>query len=150
MWKISTGFSMLPISGSSVMIRSMSTLAWMKSPSVLRRTVPLMPMRQCSYTQTTQKSTRHMLPQHRHPWVKGSKFQAEYISLLYRKSPKHELEKQNEQKLPKRLFENKAERAPVTWLGEIHAMKCQNSEDEVRYLNFFNYNKVRTALSWKS
>lgn len=52
MWKISTGFSMLPISGSSVMMRSMSTLAWMKSPSVLRRTVPLMPMRQCSCRHT--------------------------------------------------------------------------------------------------
>ena len=30
------------------MIRSMSTLAWMKSPSVDLLTVPLMPMRQCS------------------------------------------------------------------------------------------------------
>lgn len=39
---------MLPISGSSVIIKSMSTLAWMKSPSVLRLTVPLIPMRQCS------------------------------------------------------------------------------------------------------
>lgn len=48
MWKISTGLSLLPNSGSSSMIRSMSTLAWMKSPSVLRFTVPLIPIRQCS------------------------------------------------------------------------------------------------------
>ena len=34
--------------GSSSMMRSISTLAWMKSPSVDRRTVPLMPIRQCS------------------------------------------------------------------------------------------------------
>ncbi len=49
MWKISTGFSADPQGSSSWMMRSMSTLAWMKSPSVLRRTVPLMPMRQCSW-----------------------------------------------------------------------------------------------------
>ena len=48
MWKISTGLSLLPNSGSSSMMRSMSTLAWIKSPSVLRFTVPLIPIRQCS------------------------------------------------------------------------------------------------------
>ena len=31
------------------MIRSMSTFAWMKSPSVDLLTVPLMPIRQCSF-----------------------------------------------------------------------------------------------------
>lgn len=51
MWNISTGFSTFPISGSSVMIKSMSTFAWMKSPSVLRRTVPLIPIKQCSCRQ---------------------------------------------------------------------------------------------------
>lgn len=49
MWKISTGFSTFPISGSSVIIKSMSTLAWMKSPSVLLRTVPFIPIKQCSW-----------------------------------------------------------------------------------------------------
>ena len=48
MWNISTGLSSDPGSASSSMMRSMSTLAWMKSPSVDRRTVPLMPIRQCS------------------------------------------------------------------------------------------------------
>lgn len=48
-WKISMGFSELPNSPSSDMIKSMSTFAWMKSPSVERRTVPLMPIRQCSF-----------------------------------------------------------------------------------------------------
>lgn len=47
---ISEGFSREPYSGSSVMIRSISTLAWIKSPSVERRTVPLIPIRQCSLT----------------------------------------------------------------------------------------------------
>lgn len=47
-WKISTGFSIEPYSGSSEIIRSISTLAWMKSPSVDRLTVPLIPIRQCS------------------------------------------------------------------------------------------------------
>lgn len=47
-WKISTGFSMEPYSGSSEIIRSMSTFAWIKSPSVDRLTVPLIPIRQCS------------------------------------------------------------------------------------------------------
>ena len=47
-WNISTGLSRLPWSGSSSMIRSMSTLAWIKSPSVDLLTVPLIPMRQCS------------------------------------------------------------------------------------------------------
>lgn len=51
MWKISTGFSTFPISGSSVMIKSMSTFAWMKSPSMLLRTVPLIPIKQCSWRQ---------------------------------------------------------------------------------------------------
>lgn len=49
MWNISTGFSIEPYSGSSDMIRSISTFAWMKSPSVDRRTVPLMPIKQCSF-----------------------------------------------------------------------------------------------------
>ena len=48
MWNISSGFSILPNCGSSDIIKSMSTFAWMKSPSVDLRTVPLMPMRQCS------------------------------------------------------------------------------------------------------
>lgn len=43
------GFSKLPNSPSSDMIKSMSTFAWMKSPSVERRTVPLMPIKQCSF-----------------------------------------------------------------------------------------------------
>lgn len=64
-WNISTGFSKLPYSGSSDMIKSISTFAWIKSPSVDLRTVPkiltfffsenyikqnkpLMPIRQCS------------------------------------------------------------------------------------------------------
>ena len=34
---------------SSVIMRSISTLAWMKSKSVLRLTVPLIPIRQCSF-----------------------------------------------------------------------------------------------------
>ena len=54
MWNISTGFSALPHGSSSAITRSMSTLAWMKSPSVLRRTVPRIPIRQCSWKQTLQ------------------------------------------------------------------------------------------------
>lgn len=42
------GFSGLPYSGSSDMIKSISTFAWMKSPSVERLTVPLIPIKQCS------------------------------------------------------------------------------------------------------
>lgn len=49
MWNISTGFSIEPYSGSSDIIKSMSTFAWMKSPSVDLRTVPLIPIRQCSF-----------------------------------------------------------------------------------------------------
>lgn len=48
MWKISTGLLLLPYSVSSSIIRSMSTLAWMKSPSVLLLTVPFIPIKQCS------------------------------------------------------------------------------------------------------
>lgn len=48
MWNISTGFSIEPYSGSSDMIKSMSTFAWIKSPSVDRLTVPLIPIKQCS------------------------------------------------------------------------------------------------------
>lgn len=49
MLKISDGFSRDPYSGSSVIIKSISTFAWMKSPSVERLTVPLIPIRQCSF-----------------------------------------------------------------------------------------------------
>ena len=48
-WNISTGFSIDPYSGSSDIIKSISTLAWIKSPSVERLTVPLIPIRQCSF-----------------------------------------------------------------------------------------------------
>lgn len=49
MWNISIGFSEFPNSPSSDIIKSMSTFAWMKSPSVERRTVPLIPIKQCSF-----------------------------------------------------------------------------------------------------
>ena len=39
----------LLIHTSSVIIKSISTLAWMKSKSVLRLTVPLIPIKQCSF-----------------------------------------------------------------------------------------------------
>ena len=52
MLKISDGFSRDPYSGSSVIIKSISTLAWIKSPSVERLTVPLIPIKQCSYTKS--------------------------------------------------------------------------------------------------
>lgn len=61
MWKISTGFSTFPISGSSVMIKSISTFAWMKSPSVLLRTVPLIPIRQCSWRECVVYTTIYNL-----------------------------------------------------------------------------------------
>mmetsp|Transcript_34988 Transcript_34988/g.88055 ORF Transcript_34988/g.88055 Transcript_34988/m.88055 type:complete len:207 (+) Transcript_34988:296-916(+) len=46
---ISSGFSALPPGGSSAMIMSVSTFAWIKWPSWLRLTCPLMPIRQCSF-----------------------------------------------------------------------------------------------------
>lgn len=142
---------MLPISGSSVMIRSISTLAWMKSPSVLRRTVPLMPMRQCSYahrrvpvTYCCRTDIRGLSTVER----KGSSRQSRSHSHTER-SLKHELGEQNKLELPKEHFENKAESSVscLAWSTTLQNGKIK-LEAEIRYLDFFNSSKVR-ALSWK-
>ena len=55
MWNISTGLSRDPTSASSSIMRSMSTLAWMKSPSVDRRTVPKIKRRHLMWNFVTSK-----------------------------------------------------------------------------------------------
>ena len=154
MWKISTGFSMLPISGSSVMIRSISTLAWMKSPSVLRRTVPLMPMRQCSCAHRTAPVTcrthcystdiRCLSTMER----KGNSRQSRSHSYI-EKSLKHETEEQNKLQLTKEPSENKAESSLsyLAWWTTPWSGKTQ-IKAKVRHLDFFNHSKAQ-ALSWK-
>lgn len=47
---ISSGFRVDPKGASSATMMSVSTLAWMTWPSCARRTVPLMPIKQCSCT----------------------------------------------------------------------------------------------------
>ena len=65
------------------------------------------------------------------------------------KSLKHELEEQNKVELPKEPFENKAE-SSLSYLAGRTTLRSGKTQMEavIRYLDFFNYSKVR-ALGWK-